>query len=327
MKTEKSVFCRVNSVENTTKNSFPENDNRHIVIPDILNYVNDINLLLYNANKQLPTATGMLTCCFETKSTRKERMLKQSPSLLSKLIYINDFVVRRLLPKLLPFVKPTHLKKTGKYKILPKTEVLGRLCYLGFRVLETRKMNGLTYVLAVKHQNCEKMPPERYYGPFIKLQRIGKMGKIIVVFKLRTMYAYSEFLQEYMYSTYSLQMGGKFKKDIRICTWGKLVRMYFIDELPMLLNLLKGEIKLVGVRPLSAQYLSLYSEELRQLRTEFTPGLLPPFYADMPRTIDEIQQSELSYLHACKTKGIFVTDFQYFFKILINLLVNRAKSI
>ena len=88
----------------------------------------------------------------------------------------------------------------------------------------------------------------------------------------------------------------------------------------------KGEMKLVGVRPLSPHYMSLYSEEVRSLRTQFTPGLLPPFYADLPGTLDEIQQSELRYLQACMTKGILITDIHYFFKIIRNLLFNHAKS-
>ena len=122
---------------------------------------------------------------------------------------------------------------------------------------------------------------------------------MIRVFKFRTMYPYSEYLQDYIYKNYRLQEGGKFNHDIRINGTGRLMRKYWIDELPMLINLLKGDLKLVGVRPLSKQYMSLYDPDLQQMRFEFKPGLLPPFYADMPKTLPEIQESERKYLTLC----------------------------
>jgi len=104
------------------------------------------------------------------------------------------------------------------------------------------------------------------------------------------------------------------------------MRKYWLDELPMLINLFKGEMKLVGVRPLSAQYYSLYSKELQQKRNKFKPGLLPPFYADMPKTLEEIEQSEMKYLLACERNGVFMTDIRYMFLILNNILFKKARS-
>jgi len=160
----------------------------------------------------------------------------------------------------------------------------------------------------------------------IKLRRVGKNGKIFDVYKIRTMHSYSEYLQAYVYDHYDLQEGGKFNNDIRISTLGRIMRKYFLDELPMLLNLLKGDMKIVGVRPLSNHYFSLYSKELQEKRVKFKPGLLPPFYADMPQTLEEIQDSEMKYLKQCEEKGTFLTDFCYFFKILKNIFVKRARS-
>jgi lipopolysaccharide/colanic/teichoic acid biosynthesis glycosyltransferase len=140
------------------------------------------------------------------------------------------------------------------------------------------------------------------------------------------MHPYSEFLQEYIYEKHSLKEGGKFNRDIRVTTIGRFLRRYWLDELPMLYNLLKGDMKLVGVRPLSAHYLSLYSKELQQLRSEFKPGLLPPFYADMPKTIEEIEASEFKYLQLCHSQGTLKTDSMYFFLILRNIFFKRARS-
>jgi hypothetical protein len=53
---------------------------------------------------------------------------------------------------------------------------------------------------------------------------------------------------------------------------------------------------------------------------------MPPFYADMPSTLDEIQQSEMRYLDSCERRGTFLTDIIYFFKISVNLLFRHAHS-
>ena len=104
------------------------------------------------------------------------------------------------------------------------------------------------------------------------------------------------------------------------------MRKYWLDELPMIFNLLNGDMKLVGVRPLSAHYFNLYSIELQELRTKFKPGLLPPFYADMPKTLDEIQESEMKYLELCNKNGVFFTDIKYFYLILRNIFFRKARS-
>jgi len=140
------------------------------------------------------------------------------------------------------------------------------------------------------------------------------------------MHPYSEYLQSYIYERHRLNGEGKFNKDIRITTLGRFMRKYWLDELPMFMNLLKGEMKLVGVRPLSKQYFNLYNKELQEKRIKYKPGLLPPYYADMPRTLDEIQASEMNYLIACATKGEFKTDIRYLIVILKNILINKARS-
>ena len=140
------------------------------------------------------------------------------------------------------------------------------------------------------------------------------------------MHPYSEYLQNYVYELNSLNDEGKINKDIRITTMGRLMRKYWIDELPMILNILKGEMKIVGVRPLSMHYFSLYSKELQEKRIKFKPGLLPPFYADMPQSMDEIQASEMKYLVACEQQGEFKTDMKYFLIILKNIIIKKARS-
>ena len=168
-------------------------------------------------------------------------------------------------------------------------------------------------------------PKNPSYGFLIKLKRVGKDGKFIKVYKLRTMNPYSEYLQEYVFQKNKLKDGGKIKDDFRISPEGKILRKFWIDELPMIFNLLKGEMKLFGVRPLSQHYFSLYTKELQELRVKTKPGLIPPFYVDMPVTLEEIIASEIKYLKAYQ-KRPYSTDFTYFFKSVYNILLKRKRS-
>ena len=64
--------------------------------------------------------------------------------------------------------------------------------------------------------------------------------------------------------------GGKFKDDFRVTTEGRFFRKFWLDELPMIINIFKGDMKIVGVRPLSSHYFNLYSEELK---ARMLPGI------------------------------------------------------
>ncbi|MBM4399779.1 MAG: sugar transferase, partial [Candidatus Cloacimonetes bacterium] len=107
--------------------------------------------------------------------------------------------------------------------------------------------------------------------------------------------------------------------------WGKVFRSLWIDELPQLINFLKGELSLVGIRALSEHYFNLYPPDLQELRCQFKPGLIPPFYADMPKTFDEIISSERRYLEQKREKP-FSTDWKYFWKAFWNIMFKHARS-
>jgi len=92
-----------------------------------------------------------------------------------------------------------------------------------------------------------------------------------------------------------------------------------------IVNFFQGDLNLVGVRALSQHYFGLYPEDLQDLRTQFKPGLVPPYYADMPKTFEEIIESERHYLKT-KQKHPFVTDIKYFFKASYNILFKHARS-
>lgn len=101
-------------------------------------------------------------------------------------------------------------------------------------------------------------------GPIIfKQSRIGENGKVFEVWKLRTMVDNAE------------QMGTGLttaEKDPRITKIGKLLRKTSIDEIPQLVNVIKGDMSFIGPRPAPVKHLKKYSETDRK-RLQVLPGI------------------------------------------------------
>jgi len=291
-----------------------------------INDIQFINKFFEAVNSKLNNG-GLFIDWVETYSQRKARILKKFPWGLNYIIYTIDFIIKRIFPKLNLTKQIYFFITRGQNRVLSKAETFGRLYSCGFEIVEEQFINNRLFFVfrKIKEPLFDYHPT---YGPIIKLKRIGKNGQVIGVFKLRTMHAYSEYLQGYIYDKYNLEAGGKFKNDFRVTTLGKICRALWIDELPMLINVfILRNMKIVGVRPLSNHYFSLYSEELRQKRIKFKPGLVPPYYAQFPtpKTLEEIQENELNYLNEYE-KNRFTTDFKYFFKAFYNIIFRKARS-
>lgn len=297
--------------------------NHAIVNLKRINDIRYINKFFEAVNVKLKFE-GIFICCVETKEIRKKRFFRKFPPILNLIFYFFDFIVKRIFPKFQLTKKLYFFLTRGQNRVLSKAETLGRLYSCGFKVITEKKIDGYYYIVSQKVKE-PVYDPNPTYGPLIKLKRVGKNGKTIYVYKMRTMHPYSEYLQDYVYTKYKLKEGGKFKNDFRITTIGRIMRKFWLDELPMIVNLMKGDLKLIGVRPLSKHYFSLYNSELQQKRIKHKPGLIPPFYADLPKTLDEIQASEFKYLNEYE-KHPFKTDLKYFFKAVYNIVFRHKRS-
>jgi len=288
-----------------------------------LNDVRFVNKLLEASNDVLPDG-GLFFGHVETAFIRKSRIFQNYPKPISKVIYLFHFIFKRVFPKL-PLIKKVYYFLTqGKNRVISEMEVYGRLYSCGFELLDSKLINGETWVVA-KKLTAPVFNIEATYGPLIKLRRYGMNNEMFKVYKLRTMYPFSEYLQDYVSSKQGLQKGGKFKNDPRVTTLGRFFRKYWLDELPMFINVLKGEMKLFGVRPLSGHYFGLYPEYLKELRAKVKPGLIPPFYADLPETLDEIIDSEEKYILSYLSSPL-LTDLRYFSKAIYNIIFKRVRS-
>ena len=298
---------------------------RLIVNKHGLSYIRDLNKLLNTFNDVLPDG-GYLWCHTRTSALKRQNLLNACPGIRGKLWAIHYYIWHRVCPKL-HITRWFYMWVTGgTNRSYPRSEILGRLCRAGFDIVDERFSMGEFYIL------CRKVrEPRRYkarlYGPIIKLNRVGYKGNPIGVYKFRSMYAYSEYLQPYLMEREGLAKGGKYYQDYRINFWGRQFRNRMIDEFPMFINILKGEMKLVGVRPLSRAYFELYTPEMQQMHISVKPGLLPPFYYDdkTPETLDEIQESEKRYIEAYR-KHPFRTDWRYFWGIVRNVVFKKKRS-
>ena len=136
-------------------------------------------------------------------------------------------------------------------------------------------------------------------SPFFAQQRVGKDGKIFKLYKFRSMHPHAEEklgdLLKYN------EMNGpvfKIRNDPRITRVGKFIRKTSIDELPQMINILKGEMSLVGPRPALPREVEQYNAYQKQ-RLLITPGLTC-YWQIQPRrndlSFDEWLELDLKYI-------------------------------
>lgn len=313
------------STNNSANFQFLLNQNQKLVINlSRVNNYKPINQMLYNIKNTITQGgyfIGMFIPLEEDYNIMREKM----PRFLFVFIYPVHFIFYRMFPKL-PILK--HIYKIFNRDngiFISKAEVFGRLNYFGFKITESFLDGHKMYFIA-RHAKTKSQEENPSFGPLVKLNRIGLNRELITVYKFRTMHPYSEFLQSDLYKMGELNTdGNKIIDDYRVTSYGKFLRKFWIDEIPQILNWIRGDVSLVGVRALSQAKFSLYPKEIQDLRTRFKPGLIPPFYADMPKSFGDLIESERKYLTK-KLKSRFSTDLSYFFKVMYNIFFKGARS-
>lgn len=157
-------------------------------------------------------------------------------------------------------------------------------------------------------------------GPaFFVHKRIGKDGKIINVYKFRTMVDNAEGLIREFTPEQLKKFNENFKleDDPRITKIGKFLRKTSLDELPQLLNILKGDLSIIGPRPIVSNELERYGKNKEKFLS-VTPGLTGYWAANgrSCTTYEERMQMELYYVDNISLK----TDIEIFFKTIILVL-------
>ena len=148
-------------------------------------------------------------------------------------------------------------------------------------------------------------------GVFFMQERPGKNGKIFKVIKFKTM-------------TDERDVDGNLLPDAqRLTKVGRFVRSTSIDELPQLINVLKGDMALIGPRPLLPQYLPLYSKEQAR-RHEVRPGITGWAQVNGRNAISWTRKFELDvwYVDHCS----FLLDLKIIFMTIKKVFVREGIS-
>lgn len=137
-------------------------------------------------------------------------------------------------------------------------------------------------------------------GPaFYVHKRIGKNGQPLPLLKFRSMHMNADKMIEFFTPEQKAEWEENFKleKDPRITKVGNFLRKSSLDELPQLLNILKGDLSLVGPRPVVAQELEKYGENKEKFLS-VTPGLTGYWqaYARSNCTYEQRMEMELYYV-------------------------------
>lgn len=288
-----------------------------------LNHLKGINSTLSEVNKKLPM-DGIFIGCVETYKSRMNRH-KRSFGILYYIIEPFDFIIKRIFPR---FKMTKALQRMLHIRIsraISLTETLGRLVLKGFDIIDYKEIDNIVWFVGKKVGKPHNATQN--YGLIFKKSCAGKDGKVINVYKMRTMHPYSEYLQGYLIKThgYSDNGHGKIKNDFRISFWGKFMRATWLDEAPQLLNVLKGEMNLMGVRPVRPARLKEFPKDIIELRQKFKPGCIPPYVSLLMGDESGNIEAERIYLNE-KLKAPLKTDIKYFFKGLFNMITGRIKS-
>jgi lipopolysaccharide/colanic/teichoic acid biosynthesis glycosyltransferase len=302
-----------------------ENENLgNIICLDKTNDIRYINKHFESINEKLPL-NGIFVGAMETFSARKKRKFMNKVPIFGELYFGFEFMFKRILPKLALTKKYYFDITKGNDRLMSKAEGLGRLVSCGFRIMDFKTINGMLYFVVKKIGSPEfNMSPS--YGPIYKMPRLGKNGNIIGVYKFRTMHPYSEYLQDYIVNAHGYAETGKPANDFRIPIWGKFMRRFWLDELPQLLNVLKGDMKLVGVRPVSQRYFQDIPKEMQKLRLTQKPGCIPPYVAlNRKSNVMSVLEAEMDYLKE-KVANPYSTDLKYFLNAIINIVFKKKRS-
>ncbi len=209
---------------------------------------------------------------------------------------------------------------------ISRTEAIGTAIHIGFEVIKEEFKHPNLYLDLKKVASPGTLTEIRHAHDLIFRQpRVGKSGKIIQVLKIRTMYPMAHKAYEYFLAHAAVGAYGKPTDDYRVTKLGKFLRQFFIDEIPQLINILRGEMKIVGL-PLDEAFFKSLPQSLQQERLKHLPALMAAIYADRPQSLEARFTSEMKYLHSY-SKNPLLTDIKYFFKILWSILFRGQRGV
>ena len=157
---------------------------------------------------------------------------------------------------------------------------------------------------------------------FYKHKRIGHMNQDIYLYKFRSMTSKYKTFDEF-YQTLSIEQkeewdeNFKLENDPRITKIGKFLRKTSLDELPQLLNIIKGDLSIIGPRPVVTEELQKYGVNMEKFLS-VTPGLTGYWAANGRSTTTYEQRMEMELYYVDNIS--FKLDLKIFFKTILSVI-------
>ena len=145
-------------------------------------------------------------------------------------------------------------------------------------------------------------------NPFFTQERPGKDGKIFKLIKFRTMDNRRD------------KDGNLLPDEVRLNNYGQLLRKTSLDELPEAFNIIKGDMSVIGPRPLLVQYLPLYSEKQKQ-RHDVRPGLSGYAQVNGRNSISWTKKFQLDCEYV--NKITFLGDLKILFQTVLKAFIKQ----
>lgn len=123
-----------------------------------------------------------------------------------------------------------------------------------------------------KHNNYITEIVDFLKDPVYIKKAVGKNGEEIGIYKFRTMIKDADKYVSEILRPENIDHQGKIINDPRITRLGKFLRKYHLDELPQIYNVLKGDMRFVGIRPMEKEFWEQYPESIRQESLKHKPG-------------------------------------------------------
>lgn len=186
---------------------------------------------------------------------------------------------------------------------LDRTKITGRYLYHGFkRIFDVvASAVGLVVLSPLFLFLAYKIKSEDGGPVFYSQERIGKDGKPFKIWKFRSMVVHADQMLDQLADQNEIDGAMfKMKKDPRVTKVGKWIRKYSLDELPQLVNVLVGDMSLVGPRPPLPNEVKDYSEYDKQ-RLTVMPGCTGLWQVTKRNnaSFDEMVELDLEYINKC----------------------------
>ena len=164
-------------------------------------------------------------------------------------------------------------------------------------------------------------------GPVIfKHDRVGKNGKVFRVYKFRSMKVGADKVEDFLTPEQLEKYKKEFKldNDPRITKVGNILRKTSLDELPQLMNILKGEMSVIGPRPILDSEFKYYTEDEKALILSLKPGLTGYWqaYARNNATYETGERQKMELYYAENASVWF--DIKILFKSAVSVVCRKG---